>query len=89
MRGQRREQEDQPRGVAVLRHLLDGEGQRQHARAGTAVFGRQGQSEQTDLPERREDVVRVLARLVELCSARGDDFPRDPARGIANEPVLL
>ena len=59
------QQEHQGRGVGVLGHLLDGEGQPEDARARAAVLDGDAQPEQAGVAERLEDVGRVRAFLVD------------------------
>src|SRR5581483_4553075 len=89
LRRQRREQEHQPRGAAVLRRFLDGEGEGQHAGAAAAVLLRDREPGQAGLAKRREDVVRVLLRLVDLGRARGDLLFRDAPGGLLDQTVFV
>ena len=64
------------RGVAVLGDLLDGEREGEEAGAGAAVLLGDRKAEEAGVSEDLEDVVRVLAGLVEFGGARAR-----PSRG--------
>ena len=60
-RGQPGQQEHQGGGVGVLGHLLDGDGQAEDARPRAPELDREAQAEEVGVPERLEDVGRVVA----------------------------
>ena len=87
LRGERREQEDQRAGVVVLRGLFDGQGKGQEACAGATVLLRNREAEEARLREYLEDVLGVLAALVELGGAWGNLLAGDAPGGIADQLV--
>jgi hypothetical protein len=65
----------------VLGHLLDGQRQPEDARARPAVLGGDAQAQQPRVAEDLEEVLRVLAALVDLAGAGLDLVLRQAADG--------
>ena len=64
------QEEHQCRRVGVLGHLLDGDGETRDAGAGAAQLGRDAQAEETGGGEHLEEILRVLAGVVDLSGPR-------------------
>ena len=60
------EQQHQGRGVGVLGHLLDGDGQAEDARPGSAQLHRKAQPQEVGVPEGLEEVRGVVAGGIDL-----------------------
>ncbi len=80
--GQAGEQQHQGRGVGVLDDLLDGDGEPHDPGAATAEVLRDAQAQQAGVSEHLEDVLGVLARLVDLAGPGLDLVLRDLAAGL-------
>src|SRR5207237_8526312 len=82
-RARRQAGEEQHQGacVGVLGHLFDGQGQTEDPRTRPAVLGGDAQPEQAGIAEDLEDVLGVLAALVDLPGPGLDLVLRKPADG--------
>ena len=79
--GEAGEQQHEGGGVGVLGHLLDGQGQTQDPRARAAELHRHAQAQEPGVPEDLEQVLRVLARFVDLTSPGPHLVLGQPAHG--------
>ena len=87
--GQPGQQEHQRRGVRVLGHLLDGQGQPEDPGPRAPVLERDAQAEQAGVAERLEDVGRVGTLLVDGPGPRLDLVLGQAPHGIAELEQLV
>ncbi len=77
--GEPGQQEHQGGGIGVLGHLLDGDGQSEDAGPRPPELHRQAQAEEVGIPERLEEVGRVVAGGVDGAGPRFDLVLGQPA----------